>query len=276
MIRENTRVTDSHLLESIENGIATLTMNRPESLNALSDQMMKGFLSSLPRLFADPQVGVIVLTGSGRGFCAGGDVKGMASRNEGGNTRAPVSMETRANDLRASMEISRLLHVGPKPTIAMMRGPAAGAGLSMALACDIRMASDTTRMTTAFANVGFSGDFGGSYFLPRLVGTAKARELFFTADRIDADEALRLGIVNHVVPDAELETRTLALAERLAQGPRVAYEYMKKNLNASETGTLDQVFDLEAWHMTRTGLTEDHREAALAFVEKRSPTFKGR
>lgn len=274
-------MSNEYLLETIENGVATLTMNRPESLNALNAGMMNGFMEALPRLFADPEVGAIVVTGSGRGFCAGGDVKGMASRNEStggdaGGSGGGMTMEARANELRQSMEISRLLHQGPKPTIAMMRGPAAGAGLSIALACDIRMASDTSRLTTAFANVGFSGDFGGSYFLTKMIGTAKTRELYFTAARIDADEALRLGIVNHVIPDAELEARTMELANKIANGPRVAFEYMKKNLNAAETGSLELVFDMEAWNMTRTGFTEDHREAARAFVEKRAPVFKGR
>lgn len=271
-------MSEKHLLESVENGVALLTMNRPESLNALSGEMMASLLEAVPRLFADRDVGAIVLTGAGRGFCAGGDVKGMASRNEAaaGENSTPMSMEARVNDLRASMEISRMLHQGPKPTIAMMRGPAAGAGLSMALACDLRMASENIRLTTAFANVGFSGDFGGSYFLPRLVGTAKARELFFTAAKIDAAEAEKLGMVNHVIADDELEAQTMEMAARIANGPRVALEYMKKNLNASETGSLEQVFDMEAWAMTRTGMTEDHREAAMAFVEKRAPSFKGR
>ncbi|HKI75064.1 MAG TPA: enoyl-CoA hydratase [Pseudomonadales bacterium] len=269
-------MSNEHLLERIEAGVAVLTMNRPESLNALSDEMMAGFMDALPRLARDASVGAIVVTGAGRGFCAGGDVKGMATRNEGSGGGGGPSMETRARGLRASMEISRLLHDGPKPTIAMVRGPAAGAGLSLALACDIRMVSDTTRLTTAFANVGFSGDFGGSWFMTKMVGTAKARELYFTADRIDAAQALELGLVNHVVPDSELEEKTMALATRIANGPRVAFEYMKKNLNAAESGTLEQVFDMEAWNMTRTGFTEDHREAARAFVEKRAPSFKGR
>jgi 2-(1,2-epoxy-1,2-dihydrophenyl)acetyl-CoA isomerase len=273
-------VSESHLIEKIENGIAVLTMNRPESLNAMSGEMMGSLMEAIPRLYHDPDVGVIVLTGAGRGFCAGGDVKGMANTNQQASApkgdNRPPSLEERANSLRHSMEISRFLHQGPKPTIAMMRGPAAGAGLSMALACDIRMAAENIKLTTAFANVGFSGDFGGSYFLPRIVGTAKARELYFTADVIDAEEALRLGIVNHIVPDDELETRTMELATRIANGPRVAFEYMKKTLNASETGSLETVFDMEAWNMTRTAFTEDHREAAMAFVEKRKPVFKGR
>jgi len=265
-----------HLLEHTEGKVAILTMNRPQSLNALSGEMMDALLQALQRLSTDTDIGCIVLTGAGRGFCAGGDVKGMAaghSENKGSNR--PVSMEVRANGLRASMEISKLLHEMPKPTIAMVRGPAAGAGLSLALACDIRMASDTVKLTTAFAKVGASGDFGGSYFLTKIVGSAKARELYFTSAKVDAETALRLGMVNHVIPDAELESGTMELAQQIANGPTIAHEYMKKNLNAAEGTTLDQVFDMEAWAMVRTMLTEDHREAVLAFVEKRKPDFKG-
>ncbi|MBI2014697.1 MAG: enoyl-CoA hydratase/isomerase family protein, partial [Candidatus Rokubacteria bacterium] len=153
---------------------------------------------------------------------------------------------------------------------------AAGAGLSLALACDLRVAADSARFGTAFARVGYSGDFGGSYFLTQLVGTAKARELYFTADLLDAPQALALGLVNRVVPDSQLEEQTLALARRLARGPSVAYRYMKRNFNAAESGTLEDLLDLEAWHHTRCGMTEDHREATKAFVEKREPVFRGR
>jgi 2-(1,2-epoxy-1,2-dihydrophenyl)acetyl-CoA isomerase len=187
-----------------------------------------------------------------------------------------ATLEDRAQGLRARMEVSRWLHEMPKPTIAMVRGAAAGAGLSLALACDMRIAGDSARFATAFARVGYSGDFGGSFYLTRLVGTAKARELYYTADIVDAPQAQALGLVNRVVPDARLEEETLALAARLARGPRVAYRYMKRNMNAAESGTLAQLLDLEAWHHTRCGETEDHREAARAFVDKREPIFRGR
>ena len=260
------------LLENVKDGVAVLTLNRPERLNAMSRPMLDALLEALPRLADDASVGVIVLTGAGRGFCAGGDVKAMAEGTElGGQT-----MEEKAQALRSRMEASRWLHELPKPTIAMMRGPAAGAGLSLAMACDMRIASDTVRLGTAFARVGYSGDFGGSYYLTQLVGTAKARELYFTADLLDAQEALGLGLVNRVVPDARLEEETMALASRLARGPRVAFRYMKRNMNAAESASLKDMLDLEAWHHTRTGMTEDHREAARAFVEKREPQFKGR
>ena len=260
------------LIEQAKDGVAVLTLNRPDRLNAMSRPMLDALLEALPRLAEDPAVGVVVLTGAGRGFCAGGDVKAMAEGTElGGQT-----MEEKAQALRSRMETSRWLHEMPKPTIAMMRGPAAGAGLSLAMACDMRIASDTVKLGTAFARVGYSGDFGGSYYLTQLVGTAKARELYFTADLLDAQQALALGLLNRVVPDARLEEETMALASRLARGPRVALRYMKRNMNAAESASLKEMLDLEAWHHTRTGMTEDHREAARAFVEKREPQFKGR
>ena len=259
-------------LEQVKDGVAILTMNRPERLNAMSRPMLEAMEAALARLAGAPEIGAVVLTGAGRAFCAGGDVKAMAE----GAEVAGGSLEERAQQLRARMEVSRWLHEMPKPTIAMVRGAAAGAGLSLALACDLRVASDTAKFTTAFARVGYSGDFGGSYFLTRLVGTARARELYFTAELLDAARALAIGLVNRVVPDAELETETLGLAGRLARGPRVAHRYIKRNMNAAESGTLAELLDLEAWHHTRTGLTEDHREAARAFVEKREPLFHGR
>ncbi len=262
----------SDLLEMVKDGVAVLTLNRPERLNAMSRPMLDALLEALPRLADDPAVGAVVLTGAGRGFCAGGDVKAMAEGQElGGDT-----LEEKAQALRGRMEVSRWLHELPKPTIAMVRGAAAGAGLSLAMACDLRIAGDSARFGTAFARVGYSGDFGGSFFLTQLVGTAKARELYLTADLVDAQQALALGLVNRVVPDARLEEETLVLAGRIARGPRIAYRYMKRNLNAAESGTLKDLLDLEAWHHTRCGMTEDHREAARAFVEKREPVFRGR
>jgi 2-(1,2-epoxy-1,2-dihydrophenyl)acetyl-CoA isomerase len=171
-------VTD--LIESISEGVATLTFNRPERLNALSTPITSGLLEALPRLARDDSVGAVVLTGAGRAFCAGGDVKNMAE----GSVERPL--EEAVSHLRGRMEVSRLLHEIPKPTIAMVNGAAAGAGLSLALACDLRIAGQSARFVTAFANIGFSGDFGGSYFLSKLVGTGKARELYFTAEPLDA------------------------------------------------------------------------------------------
>ena len=258
------------LLETIEDGVATLTFNRPERMNALSTPIMEGLLHGLPRLAGDPAVKVVVLTGAGRAFCAGGDVKDMA---QGGEQRSAPEATAR---LRSRMEVSRILHELPKPTIAMINGPAAGAGLAFALACDLRIAGASARLVTAFVRVGFSGDFGGSYFLTRLVGTARARELYFTGRPVDADEALSLGLVNRVVPDGDLATVMMELARSLAHGPSIALGLMKRNLNCAESCGLAELLDMEATHQVQSGRTEDHREAAKAFVEERPPIFTGR
>jgi len=258
------------LIETRSEGVATLTLNRPDRLNALSPPMMDGLLNALLRLARDASVGAIVLTGAGRAFCAGGDVKRMA------DSTVPRRPEEDIIRLRDRMEISRLLHEIPKPTIAMVNGPAAGAGLAIALACDMRIAGQSARFVTAFARVGFSGDFGGSYFLSKLVGTGKARELYFTADSLDAAQALSLGIANRVVPDAELETATTDFARKLARGPRIALGLMKQNFNAAEHSSLAELLDLEAQRQIETGKTQDHKEATRAFVEKRVPVFVGR
>jgi 2-(1,2-epoxy-1,2-dihydrophenyl)acetyl-CoA isomerase len=258
------------LIETVEHGVATLTFNRPERMNALSTPIMEGLLQGLPRLAGDPAVRVIVLTGAGRAFCAGGDVKSMA---EGGERRSAA--EATAH-LRSRMEVSRILHELPKPTIAMINGPAAGAGLAFALACDLRIAGASAKLVTAFVKVGLSGDFGGSFFLTRLVGTAKARELYFTGRPIDAQEALSLGLVNRVVADDQLGDTTMELAKSLAQGPHIALSLMKRNMNCAEAAGLAELLDVEAVNMVQATRTEDHREAAKAFVEKRAPVFVGR
>jgi len=258
------------LIETVTDRVAMLTLNRPDRLNALSTPILDGLLEALPRLAADPNVAVVVLTGAGRGFCAGGDVKSMAEGS------SQLNLDDAVQRLRGRMEVSRLLHEIPKPTIAMINGPAAGAGLAMALACDLRVAAESARLITAFAKVGFSGDFGGSYFLSKLVGTGKARELYYLGEPLDAARALAMGLVNTVVPDAGLLEATMALARRLASGPGVALGLMKKNFNAAENGSLAQLLDMEALHQVSTARTEDHQEAARAFVEKRAPVFKGR
>jgi 2-(1,2-epoxy-1,2-dihydrophenyl)acetyl-CoA isomerase len=214
-----------------------------------------------------------VLTGAGVAFCSGGDVRVQAKVAAEGSIETP---EQRTDLLRASMEASRLLHEMPKPTIAMVNGVAAGAGMSLALACDLRIAGRSARMTTAFAKVGLSGDYGGTWFLTQLVGTAKARELYYLSEVLDAARIEALGLANRVVADAELAAETMALAERLANGPSVALRYMKRNLNAAETGTLAAGLDSEAYGMLRSRASEDHKEAARAFVEKRAPVFRGR
>jgi 2-(1,2-epoxy-1,2-dihydrophenyl)acetyl-CoA isomerase len=258
------------LLETIDNGIATLTLNRPERLNALSPAMTAALKETLERYSTDRDVGVIVITGAGRGWCAGGDVKTMESRG------ADQTVEDRVEGLRRAHQLPLLMRTMPKVIIGMINGPVAGAGLGLALACDLRIAGKSARFGTAFARIGYSGDYGGSWSLTRLVGTAKARELYLLADVIDADKAGELGMVNRVVGDDELLTETMALARRIADGPRIALGYIKRNLFAAETEDFQTVLDLEAEHQARCAFTEDHKEAVTAFVEKRRPVFKGR
>ena len=257
------------LLEATEDGIAWLTLNRPERLNAFSPTMLQGLRETLPRLGSDLEIGAIVVTGAGRGFCAGGDVKTM-------ETRASEGFEERVEGLRRMHELPLLLRTIPKVIIAMINGPAVGAGLGLAMACDLRVAGRSARFGTGFAGVGYSGDFGGSWTLTRLVGTAKARELYFLGDIIDAAAAASLGLVNRVVEDEALARETTALARRIAEGPRIAYGYMKRNLFAAETEPLAAVLEMEALHQARTAMTEDHLKASRAFVEKRRPVFNGR
>ena len=261
------------LLARVEDGVAVLTMNRPERRNALSPDMLAALARALADAEADDDVACVVLTGAGSAFCAGGDVKAMAESNG-----AKMDYDRRvAVQRRSQRETSGRLHAMPKPTIAALPGAAAGAGLALALACDLRIAARSAILTTAFARVGLAGDYGGTYFLSHLVPTARARELYFLSDRLSAEEAERLGIVNRVVDDERLEEEALALAARLAAGPRVALAYMKENLNRAERGgELGECMDLEATHHLRTMLTEDHREAAAAFAAKRPPAFRGR
>ena len=256
------------LLEEVADGVAVLTMNRPDRLNALSEAMVRALCEALPRLAANPAVGAIVLTGAGRGFCAGGDVKAMAA--------SEPTLDERHDGLRWRHESVRLLRTIGTVVIAAVNGPAAGAGMSLALACDLRLAARTARFRTAFAAVGFSGDFGGSWSLTRLVGTAKARELYYLNTEVDAAEAERLGMVTRVVDDAALMTEAMAMARRIAAGPRIAFQFMKRNLHAAETEPLGTVLDMEALAQARCSVTEDHREAVRAFVEKRPPVFRGR
>ncbi|MGE0761600.1 MAG: enoyl-CoA hydratase [Pirellulaceae bacterium] len=261
------------LIETLEDGVLLLTMNRPEAMNALSSGMMDGLLQGLRRAAEDPAIGCVVLRGAGeKAFCAGGDVKAMAA----GGRMQGASHETKVADLRARMRVSEMLHDMPKPTIAMVNGVAAGAGLSLALAADMRFAARSARMTTAFAKVGFSGDFGSHFFLHKLVGTAKARELYFTAEILNAEKIEKLGLANWIVDDDKLQAETMAFAKKLASGPRVAWWHVKQNMKVAEEGTLSAALDSEAARMIRTGETEDHKEAARAFVEKRAPVFVGR
>ena len=258
-----------HLLEHIEDGVATLTLNRPEALNALSMEIRQGLAEAFDRLDESNDVSCIVLTGAGRGFCAGGDVKSMGDR-------AARGMEVRARGIQFSHRVPLAMRTCTKPIIGMINGVAVGAGLSMALACDLRVAAKSARFGTGFLKIGLSGDWGGSWTLTRLVGTAKARELYLLGDLIGAEEALSCGMVNRVVDDADLHAATMTMARRIADMPRVTVGYTKKNLFAAETESFQAVLDMEAFHQARCSQTEDHREAVAAFKEKRKPVFKGR
>jgi len=262
------------LEETFVDGIATLTLNRPASRNALTPEILFELAQAMPRLAQDPAVRLVMLTGKGGAFCAGGDVKGFANR-AADSSKAPT-FEQSAQMLRARMEVSRWLHEMPKPTLAVITGPAAGAGLSLALACDMRIAADEAKLTTAFSKVGLSGDFGGSYFLTQILGAAKAREMYFTAEVILGKEAARIGLVNRSVPADQLAQAAADYARELASLPTIAVGYMKRNLNAAMQNSLSEVLDLEATHMIRTFETHDHKAAAVAFVEKRAPKFEGR
>jgi 2-(1,2-epoxy-1,2-dihydrophenyl)acetyl-CoA isomerase len=212
----------------------------------------------------------VLLKGAGGTFCVGGDVKSMAD-----GSRPPLPFEAKMSNLRRGMEVSRILHEMPKPVVAQLDGAAAGAGLSIALSCDLRIASASVKLTTAFAKVGLSGDYGGTYFLTQMLGSAKARELYLTSPVLSAQEAHALGLVTKVVPDAEIDAAAHEFAMSLAQGPSITLGYIKKNINNAEHMSLEQCFDAEAIHHSRSGETADHKEAAKAFVEKRKPAFQG-
>jgi len=272
----------SPILSSHDQGILTLRLNNPEVRNALSQPMGAQLQRELRDAANDPGVRVVVLTGVGEAFCAGADVSKLGVLDPNDKVSAkwagdPImsGMEQRSLRIKGNGETATLLHTMGKPTVAMVRGPAAGAGLSMAIACDFRFASPTAMFTSAFSRIGASGDLGCAYYLQQLVGPTKAREILMLSDKIDADEALRIGLVSKVFPDDELETETMAFARRLADGPPIALRYIKANLVAAEGFNMDAYLDQEARNIMRCFQTEDSREAIQAFKEKRSPVFKG-
>jgi len=275
----DTRAIDTgteDLLARVEDRVAILTMNRPKRRNAFSTAMLRGLAAALRDAEHASDVGCVVLTGAGGAFCAGGDVKAMAEAGSGGGGEGAGIDAAIHSQRMIQRETAGRIYSMPKPVIASLPGAAAGAGFSLALACDLRIASENAVLLTAFARVGFSGDWGGSYFLTQLVGSAKARELYYLSERLDAKQAEHIGLVNQVVPAGDLEERSLELASRLAHGPTVAYRYMKENLNRAVGGDVMECLDLEATHHVHTGRTHDHREATKAFVEKRDPVFEGR
>ena len=275
MSAENLDTGTDHLLASIEDCVLTLTLNRPEARNAMSREMCNALAEQLAAAELNTDVRCVVLTGSGKGFCAGGDVKAMGSPSADGK---PLTIDQSINRQRINQRAtSGRLYKMPKPTLAALPGAAAGAGLALALACDLRIMSSSAIMTTAFARVGFSGDYGGTLFLSQLVGDAKARELYFLSERVSAKEALGMGLTNWVAEPEELSSKTREIAVRLASGPTVAYQYMKENFaRAQASGDVDDCLDLEATHHVHCVKTEDHKNSVKAFVEKREPVFHGR
>lgn len=257
------------LLSTIAEGIAVLTINRPDRRNAINGEVCDELLSRLTTLSEDAEIRVVILTGAGtEAFCAGGDVKRM-------DGIAKQSFDYRLANLRRWGSITMLLHNMPKITIAMVNGVAAGAGLSIAAACDLRFAARSARFATAYARLARSGDFGGSALLTRLIGGARTRELYLLGETIDSAKADSYGLLNRVFEDAELNEQTMAIARRLAAGPPIAYGYIKQNLFAAETMNLAEMVELEALHHARTGETAEHLEAVSAFRERRTPNFSG-
>ncbi len=261
-------------------GVRTLTLNRPDRLNALTTALAKELHAALVDCARDPGVRAVVLTGAGRGFCAGFDLSGGGGENDPVTERwsgDPIWWEPEqiAARLLEDANIPILLHRMSKPTIASVRGPAAGTGLVLAAACDLRIVSETAVFKTAFASAGRCGDPGGSYLLTQLVGPARARELYLLDDKIGAAQALAMGLVTKVVPDDQLEAETATLAARFAKGPGLAYAGIKRNLNAAETGTLEETMAIEGPANARASMSHDGKEAGRAFVEKRPPQFRG-
>lgn len=260
----------SDLLCRVEDRAAVVTLNRPAAKNALSLALKEQLALLLPRLAEDDGVGCVLLTGAGEIFCAGGDTSKMADGD------AIVNQQDRVRRVRSEHRIPAMLHEMPKPTICALPGAAAGAGLSIALACDLRIAAERAFVITSFARLGLCGDYGGSWFLTQLVGPAKARELYFCSPRVPSAECERLGIFNRVVPDEALPGEALRLAKELAAGPPIAFRFMKENLNRALNEDLQTCLDYEADRMVRAAFSEDFQEAVQAFQEKRPPGFKGR
>src|SRR3954468_22510510 len=258
--KQNNKIGNPHMsqnemvLQNLDSGLLTIIMNRPDRRNALNPDMTRGLVEAARRAAEDHEVRAVLLKGAGGTFCVGGDVKSMA---EG---RAPLSFEAKMVNLRRGMEVSRILHQMAKPVVAQVDGAAAGAGLSIALSCDLRVASASAKITTAFAKVGLSGDYGGTYFLTHLLGSAKARELYLMSPILSAQEAFALGMVTRVVPDAEVEAVAHELAMSLAQGPSVTLGYIKRNINNAEQLSLEACFDAEAIHHSRSGETATTRK----------------
>ena len=266
----------NELLCSLDERVALITLNRPERKNALSDNLTPALRQILFELNTNQDVGCIVITGAGNAFCAGGDVSGMGGASKTERPKITPTVQDRIKTLQHKQETLTLrLFEHAKPTIASLPGPAVGAGMCIALACDIRVGAESAFIGTGYRNVGFSGDYGGSWLLTQLVGVAKAKELFFTGRRVKSKECLELGLFNQVVPDDELHNTTMELANQIASGPPIALGYMKENINKALELDLRGALAQEADRLMRCAETNDHKEAVKAFMQKRAPVFTG-
>lgn len=274
------------LLDKQADGVALVTLNRPDSLNAMGGTLMPELGDALEECERDRDVRCVALTGAGRGFCAGGDMRGFAARAGAGETKEdakpveppsfPAALERGAAGLAQSQRRTAYrLHTMPKPTVALVNGAAAGAGMSLALSCDMRLLSDRAKLVPAFARIAFSGDYGGSYFLTKLVGFGRAREIYFTGEQIDPPRALALGIANRVIAHDDLLGEGIAFCAKIAAGPPGALARMKANFLRAEHARVEEAMDAEGFYMTLSGQTRDNREGIQSFVEKREPKFTG-
>ena len=260
------------LLCVIRDRVAVITLNRPEVRNALSDKLSPALRAMIKTCGENPDVGVLLLTGAGSAFCAGGNVKGMGAHRD--KAKLAMSFDDKVADLQERQRLLTGALAGlRKPTIAALPGPAVGAGLALAMACDIRIAAQSAFVSTGYLRVALSGDYGIAWLLTRLVGTARARELMFTAEKVDAERCERIGLVNRVVPDDQLHAEAFALAKSMAEGPTLALRYMKDNLDEALAFDFATARDQEAERLIRLTTTADHREAVQAFIDKRKPVF---
>jgi 2-(1,2-epoxy-1,2-dihydrophenyl)acetyl-CoA isomerase len=257
------------ILTEVRDRVATLTLNRPDKLNALGPDLISSSIAVLKQWSRDADIGAIVVTGSGRAFCAGGDVSAMGKSDDS-------TLEQRIDRLRDWQELSWLLYSSPKVTIAAVNGAAVGAGLGISLACDLRIASAAAKFGTAYAKVGFGGDFGTTWLLTHYAGAPKAKELFFLCENIDAAEAHRIGLVNRVIEPERLMGEVADIANRIAHGALTSFRYMKANVNLAAVVDFRSMLDREAETHLRCGMTADHQEGVRAFMEKRAAQFTGR
>ncbi|MCI0485282.1 MAG: enoyl-CoA hydratase [Blastocatellia bacterium] len=263
-------MSEDVVLAQVSDKVATLTFNRPDKLNALNDELVAESIARLTEWSRDPEIGAVVVTGTGRAFCAGGDVSMMARPDR------PQTLEGNIDRLRQMQELSWLLYNMPKVTIAAVNGFAMGAGLGVCLSCDLRIASDQAKFGAAYAKVGFGGDFGTTWLLTHYAGAPKAKELLFLGEALDASKAHALGLVNRIIPAADLMAHVSEVASTIAHGPLTSFRYMKANVHFAASTDFRTLLDREAETHSRCGMTDDHKEGVRAFMEKRQPEFTGK